>query len=34
MPRTARLRFVFTAQHEDDDIARLAELVRQQVLRR
>jgi 8-amino-7-oxononanoate synthase len=31
---TARLRFAFTAQHEDDDIARLAELVRQQVLRR
>jgi 8-amino-7-oxononanoate synthase len=31
---TARLRFAFTAQHEDKDIARLAEIVRQQVLRR
>ncbi len=31
---TARLRFAFTAQHEDDDIARLAGIVRQQVLRR
>jgi 8-amino-7-oxononanoate synthase len=31
---TARLRIAFTAQHEDGDIARLAELVRQQVLRR
>lgn len=31
---TARLRFAFTAQHEDGDIARLAEIVRQQVLRR
>lgn len=30
---TARLRFAFTAQHEDDDIARLAELVRTNVLR-
>jgi 8-amino-7-oxononanoate synthase len=30
---TARLRFAFTAQHEDGDIARLAEIVRQQVLR-
>ena len=31
---TARLRFAFTAQHDDGDIARLAEIVRQQVLRR
>jgi len=31
---TARLRFAFTAQHADNDIARLAEIVRQQVLRR
>jgi 8-amino-7-oxononanoate synthase len=31
---TARLRFAFTAQHDDRDIARLAEIVRQQVLRR
>ena len=31
---TARLRFAFTAQHGDDDIARLADIVRQQVLRR
>jgi 8-amino-7-oxononanoate synthase len=31
---TARLRFAFTAQHEDGDIARLAEIVRRQVLRR
>jgi 8-amino-7-oxononanoate synthase len=31
---TARLRFAFTAQHQDGDIARLAEIVRQQVLRR
>jgi 8-amino-7-oxononanoate synthase len=31
---TARLRFAFTAQHEDSDIARLAELVRSHVLRR
>jgi 8-amino-7-oxononanoate synthase len=31
---TARLRFAFTAQHEDGDIARLAEIVRQQGLRR
>ena len=30
---TARLRFAFTAQHEDSDIARLAELVRTHVLR-
>jgi 8-amino-7-oxononanoate synthase len=30
---TARLRFAFTAQHEDGDIARLAELVRTHVLR-
>jgi 8-amino-7-oxononanoate synthase len=31
---TARLRFAFTAQHEDSDIARLTELVRTHVLRR
>jgi 8-amino-7-oxononanoate synthase len=31
---TARLRFAFTAQHDDGDVARLAEIVRQQVLRR
>ena len=31
---TARLRFAFTAQHEDGDITRLAEIVRRQVLRR
>jgi 8-amino-7-oxononanoate synthase len=31
---TARLRFAFTAQHSDDDIARLAGIVRRQVLRR
>jgi len=31
---TARLRFAFTALHEDGDIARLAEIVRQQILRR
>jgi 8-amino-7-oxononanoate synthase len=31
---TARLRFTFTAQHGDDDIARLADIVRLQVLRR
>lgn len=31
---TARLRFAFTAQHEDGDIARLAEIVRRQVSRR
>jgi 8-amino-7-oxononanoate synthase len=31
---TARLRFAFTAQHDDCDIARLAELVRRHVLRR
>lgn len=30
----ARLRFAFTAQHADDDIARLADIVRRQVLRR
>jgi 8-amino-7-oxononanoate synthase len=30
---TARLRFAFTAQHKDGDIARLAELVRTHVLR-
>jgi 8-amino-7-oxononanoate synthase len=30
---TARLRFAFTAQHEDSDIARLSELVRTHVLR-
>jgi 8-amino-7-oxononanoate synthase len=31
---TARLRFAFTARHEDSDIARLAEFMRRQVLRR
>jgi 8-amino-7-oxononanoate synthase len=31
---SARLRFAFTAQHDDGDIARLAELVRRQVSRR
>ena len=31
---TARLRFAFNAQHGDDDIARLADIVRRQVLRR
>ncbi len=31
---TARLRFAFTAQHGDDDIARLADIVRRQVSRR
>src|SRR5215470_1277422 len=31
---TARLRFSFTALHDDDDIARLAEMVRRNVLRR
>jgi 8-amino-7-oxononanoate synthase len=31
---TARLRFAFTAQHDDGDITRLAELVRRHVLRR
>jgi 8-amino-7-oxononanoate synthase len=30
---TARLRFAFTARHDDSDIARLAELVRTHVLR-
>ncbi len=30
---TARLRFAFTAQHPDADIARLAEAVRSRVLR-
>jgi 8-amino-7-oxononanoate synthase len=33
-PGTARLRFAFTAQHGDSDIARLTELVRTHVLRR
>ena len=28
---TARLRFAFTARHDDDDIARLADLVRTRV---
>src|SRR5216683_2427462 len=32
-PGTARLRFAFTSRHEDDDIARLADLVRTRVLR-
>jgi 8-amino-7-oxononanoate synthase len=31
---TARLRFAFTAQHDDAEIARLAEIVRRHVLRR
>jgi 8-amino-7-oxononanoate synthase len=31
---TARLRFAFTAQHGDDEIARLADIVRRQILRR
>jgi 8-amino-7-oxononanoate synthase len=31
---TARLRFAFTAQHPDSEIARLAEIIRRQVLRR
>jgi 8-amino-7-oxononanoate synthase len=31
---TARLRFAFTARHDDADIARLAEIVQRQVLRR
>jgi 8-amino-7-oxononanoate synthase len=30
---TARLRFAFTAQHGDDEIARLADIVRRQVIR-
>src|SRR6516165_716815 len=33
-PGTARLRFSFTALHDDDDIARLAEMVGRHVLRR
>jgi 8-amino-7-oxononanoate synthase len=32
-PGTARLRFAFTAQHPDGEVARLAEVVRRQVLR-
>lgn len=31
---TARLRFTFTAEHQDEDIARLAELVRDRILER
>jgi 8-amino-7-oxononanoate synthase len=31
-PGTARLRLTFTAQHPDDDIARLAQLVRDRIL--
>jgi 8-amino-7-oxononanoate synthase len=31
-PGTARLRLTFTAQHSDDDIARLAKIVRAEVL--
>jgi 8-amino-7-oxononanoate synthase len=31
-PGTARLRFAFTARHDDADIARLAELVRTRVV--
>src|SRR5690242_19332462 len=33
-PGTARLRFAFTAQHGDEDITRLADIVRRQILRR
>jgi 8-amino-7-oxononanoate synthase len=33
-PGTARLRFTFTAQHPDDEIAFLAGLVRERILRR
>jgi 7-keto-8-aminopelargonate synthetase-like enzyme len=31
-PGTARLRLTFTAQHPDDRIARLAELVRNKIM--
>jgi 7-keto-8-aminopelargonate synthetase-like enzyme len=31
-PGTARLRLTFTAQHPDDAIARLAELVRNKIM--
>ena len=31
---TARLRFTFTAEHDDADIARLATLVRERILPR
>jgi 8-amino-7-oxononanoate synthase len=31
-PGTARLRFAFTAQHPDDEIERLAGIVRSRVL--
>jgi 8-amino-7-oxononanoate synthase len=31
-PGTARLRFTFTAQHPDDEIARLADLVGERIL--
>ncbi|MFA7639724.1 MAG: aminotransferase class I/II-fold pyridoxal phosphate-dependent enzyme, partial [Parvibaculum sp.] len=33
-PGTARLRFTFTAEHEDADIARLADIVRERILSR
>lgn len=33
-PGTARLRFTFTAEHEEADIARLADIVREQILPR
>ena len=33
-PGTARLRFTFTAEHEDADIARLADIVRERILPR
>jgi 8-amino-7-oxononanoate synthase len=33
-PGTARLRFTFTAQHPDEQVARLAGLVRQHIVRR
>jgi 8-amino-7-oxononanoate synthase len=33
-PGTARLRFTFTAQHPDEEVARLADLVREYVLSR
>ena len=29
---TARLRFTFTAQHPDDEIGRLADIVREKIL--
>ena len=33
-PGTARLRLTFTAQHPDDEIERLAEIVRTRILAR